>query len=420
MPGYTGIMSPSDLTPGRLRVELAQEIDKLNLDVNPLMMLLNEIGKESSGQMKFEWLTKERMSEWSSVYLFAGAWDAGAAVSGSFDILNEDAWKFAVGDIVKIPGTVAAPISDVNLYITAVGSANSGTSGAGYTKVSAHTFDNTTTVDFSAGTLGGSDPSVGSPSVNGLLHIGNTFELGTGMGTIKSHQPEENYNYIQIIQTPYGSLETTQHLNYDAGGSEMAENEEEAKIEHEFMKEKLAFFGQKYMAPAGYMNNKYPQYFTGGLLEAISTNVKTEADLTQAEFSQWVIDSIYYAKNPVIFAGDRIYQALSFWLGQDLNTRQDEDTLGIAVANYKTAHGHIVKVIPHRELFKEAYAGYAFCVDLDDIKYKYLEGEDTHIEVGIQPDDLKMEINELRTWFGIKIGNEKRHGVLKDVATISA
>jgi hypothetical protein len=115
-----------------------------------------------------------------------------------------------------------------------------------------------------------------------------------------------------------------------------------------------------------------------------------------------------------------VFEALSWWLGQKLQTRQDEKTLGIAVAQYMNQYGQTVTVIPHRELLKNAYAGYAFCVDLADVGYRFLKGEDTHLEVGIETPGQKQEINEFRTWFGFYVGNEKRHGVLKGVTTISA
>jgi hypothetical protein len=277
------------------------------------------------------------------------------------------------------------------------------------------TFDGTSTIDFSAGT----------PGSNILFNISNSFALGTNKGTMKSHQPDENSNYIQILQTPYGNVETLMHVNYDAGGSEFAENEEDAFQQHKWAIEKSFFFGQKHYAATGYQQtdagDNLAQYFTGGFLEAITTNVESQSDCTYAEFSDWVKASTYYAKNPVIMAGDTIYDALSWWLGErGLQTTQDETTLGIAVVNFKTTYGKVVPVIHHEQLLKEDYAGMAFCLDISDIGYKYLDGEDTHLEVDIQLPGAKQKINEYRTWFGVMMGNEKRHGLLKDVATISA
>jgi hypothetical protein len=175
-----------------------------------------------------------------------------------------------------------------------------------------------------------------------------------------------------------------------------------------------------------YQGSNLAQYFTGGILEAVSANyipgaVISEPDLTYEEFSDWLAICTKYAKKPVVFCGERIYSALSWWLGQrGLQTMQDETTLGIAVGNFKTFYGLTVNCVAHRDLLVNEYAGWAFCVDLDDIKYKHLMGEDTHLEEDIQLPGDKQMINEYRTWFGVYIGNGKRHGIIKDVATISA
>lgn len=404
MAGLNRVVQPSDLTAGRLRTEIKKEIDKLDYDQTPLLAILLKIGKESSGQMKFDYLTKERQPDWGGIASYGGAWAAAAATSGTITVTAGEGWMYGAGDIIKVPAT-----SNVNIYVDIVlGDV-----------LTCRTYDNTQTIDFTAGATG----------TLKLLSISNTFALGTNRGTMKSHQPDAAFNYIQIIQHPFGNVETLAHVNYDAGGPELKENEEDAWLAHELSKEKLLFFGQKHYAASGYMTyqgQNLAQYFTGGLHEAISLNtipgaVLTEADLTYLEFSNWLAVCTKYAKRPVIFAGELIFAGLSWWLGErGLQTRQDETTLGIAVSNFKTIYGQTVNVIPHRDLLVNKYAGYAFCVDLDDVKYKYLDGEDTHMEEDIQLPGDKQMINEYRTWFGAYIGNPKRHGMIKDVATISA
>jgi len=395
--GNQGALSPKTLTTGRLKVDLKKEIQKLNIDKMPLLKLMDLLGKEKATQMEYKHLYKERRPSWGEISSFGGSWASGANKGGTIVVPSTEAWMYSAGDIIKCPTD-----SDVNIYVDSVSQST-------YT-LTCHTYDDSTTIDFSAGTTG----------ANKILLISNSFELGSGKGTIKSQQPSESTNYIQIVQHPYGVVKTMQDVEYDAGMSEFKEQEQEIFIEHLFSMERLMFFGQKLKATTGYMDAVYEQFFTGGANEAITTNVTTETDLTQAEFGTWINQSIYYAKNPVVFASERIFEAMSWWLGQKLQTKQDETTLGIAVSTYRTQYGDTVKVIPHRELFKNYYNGYAFCLDLADVRYKFLQGNDTHLEVGIQQPGVKQEINEFRTWFGFWMGNEKRHGVLKGVQTISA
>jgi hypothetical protein len=402
MPPLNRVVSPPDLQAGRAREEIAKEIDKLDFDKTPLLRILMEAGKEKSGQMTYNWLTKERRPDWGGIVSYGGAWAAGAATSGTITVTAGEGWLYAEGDIIQIPDN-----AQVNLYIDSV---------AGDV-ITGRTYDNTTTVNLSAGPTG----------ANRILGISDTFGLASNRGTMKQRQPDTNLNYIQIIQHPYGIAETTNFIEYDAGGNELMEQEEDAFLAHEFSKEKLFFFGQKHVANPGYMTSggNLAQYFTGGLYEAAQSNtvpgaVISEADLTYQEFSDWCAIWTKYAKKPVVFAGELIYGALPFWLRENLQTEQSEDTLGIAVTNFRTIYGQIIKVIAHRDLLVNHYGGYAFGVDLDDIKYRFLQGEDTHVEKDIQLPGDKQFINEFRTWFGVYIGNAKRHGLISDVATISA
>lgn len=393
--GSNKALSPDMLASGRLRVQLDKVIQKLNYDKTPLLRLLTAIGKESTKGMKFQWLQKSRIPDWGGIASYGGDWSSGADTEGEIVVTAGEGWMYGAGDVIRVPATSA-----VNLYVVSVSTDT----------LTCKTYDGATTVDFSAGATGAAK----------LLNISNSFELGSNRGTMRSAQPAEAFNYIQIVQNPYGVLEEMQHLEYDAGGQEKAEQEQETLLKHEFNKEKTLWFGQKHKATVGYMDGAYEQYFTGGIIEAITTNVSTESTLTQAEFGAWVNNAIYYAKKPLIFCGAKVFEALTWWAGQKLQVQRSDKTLGMAVANYQTEYGDLVNFMPHRELFVNDFAGMAVCLDLADIKYRYLDGEDTHLVVGIETPGQKMTINEYRTWMGLWMGNEKRHAVLKGVTTIAA
>jgi hypothetical protein len=361
-------------------------------------MLLSRIGKQSTGDMTFKWLTKERQPDWLTISAFGAAWAAGAATTGTITVPVAEAPWVNEGDLLIAPAD-----SDVVLYVDSIVLATG--------VITMRTYDNTTTVDFSAGTTGALK----------LFRQGNSFELGTGKGTIRSQQPVESLNRIQIIQTPFGVTTTTQHVENEAGKDELSEQEEEKMVEHLFDIEKTFFTGLKHKATVGYMNGTYEQYFAGGLKEVISTYLQDEAgsSLTQAEFATFVKKLTRYSKKPVIFASDLIFEALTYWSEQKLQVERNEQTLGMSVAYFLTPYGDRVNVVPHRDLLINEYDGSAYGVDLDDIHYKYLQGLDTHLEMDIQDPDLKQKINEFRTWFGPWIGNEKRHALLENVASIA-
>ena len=392
-----GVLNPGALASGRLRVQFDKDIYSLNIDKTKLLLLLEKAKKEKTGGMEFKWMSKERKSDWGTLSSFGGAWAAGAASTGTITVPAGEAWMYSEGDIIR---DADSNDPDTNLYIDSVNQSTG--------VLTCRTFDGSN-VDFTAGHTG----------TNKLFQISNSFELGTGMGTIKSHQPTSQSNYIQIIQTPYGVVETMQHLEMEVGDKEFTRLEQEKQLEHLFDIEKTFFYGQKHKATTGYMNGTYEQYFTGGIAEAVSSNlVASVGNLSEDAFAAWVVDITRYAENPVIFAGEIIFEALTRWSKNKLQVQRSEKTLGMAVSSYLTPYGDLVNVIPHRELLTNEFQGDAFAIDLKDIKYKYLDGEDTHLEVGIQATDLKQVINEYRTWFGTWIGNEKRHGMMTGVTGI--
>ena len=399
--GKQGVVAPyiggSQILPsGRLRVAMDEEIHLLNIDKSILLFLLDKIGKKAVKQMKFEWMDQERKADWVQTTAIGGSWASGAAASGTLTVDTANAWLFAAGDIIQIPAIAATTI-----YVDSVNQ------GSGV--ITARTVK-TGTINLSG--LASSLPLI--------FLLSNSFEDGTGMGTIKSQQPDELYNYIQIMQTPVGVTTTSMHLDY-RGGGELDKQRKEAGIDHAFKIEKQLFFGEKYRLATGLMDGVYEQWFTGGLYEACSSNVKSSVGaLTRAIWGQWIRDVTRYGQDVVVFAGETIFEALTTWSEGKLQVQRSDKAFGMAVGQYLTQYGDLVTVIPHREVLKEAHAGKAFAVDMADVEYRYLDGMDTHLEVDIQTPDKKQKIDEFRTWFGLWIGNEKRHGLMTGVTSITA
>lgn len=381
---------------GRLKTGFDDVIHTLNIEKSILLFMLSKIGKKPVGRMKYSWLNKERKADWVTLTSIGGAWLAGAAATGTLQVGTDDIYLFAEGDIIQIPSVDSAK----NIYIDSV---------------------NQTTRMLTCYTVGSGNIDLSGVGSNwpDLFLIGNSFELGSGKGTIKSQQPDENYNYLQIIQTPVGVTTTDMHQEY-LGVDEFTEQKREAAIDHAFKLEKTLFFGERKILTTGYMDGTYAQYFTGGLKYYLSSNVTNASGaLTRSEFDTWVDSFTKYAKDPVIFSSELIFKGLSTWSEEKLQVARSEKILGMAVAQYLTNFGQLVPVIPHRELLTNDYAGCAFGVDMADVEYRFLQGLDTHLEVGIQLPDVKQQIDEFRTWMGFWIGNQKRHGYLYGATSIS-
>jgi hypothetical protein len=383
---------------GRLRIAVDEEISYLNIDKNMLFFLMNKMKKQSVKRMKHQWQTQDRKKDTVAVIACGGDWDGvGGGVSGTFTVSTDDIFLFAESDIFMVPeGSTSR-----TMYITSVNQSTG--------VIAAKTVDEAN-IDFNDAKFEDTD----------LFLVSNSFESGSGVGTIKSEQPSLEYNYCQIVQTPIGVTTTAEHLDY-RGMKEFDKQKLEAGIDHAFKIEKNMFFGQRDRKATGWMDGVYEQWFMGGLMQYLSTNVDSQAQLLQSEFNEWMIKWTKYAKNPILFAGELIFEALTFWADTKLELQRNETTLGMAVSKYLTPYGKVVTLIPYRELLTGGvWGGWAFGIDLADIEYRFLEGLDTHIEVDVQAKGTKQRIDEFRTWPSLKLGNEKRHGLLKDVTTIAA
>jgi hypothetical protein len=252
--------------------------------------------------------------------------------------------------------------------------------------------------------------------------LGNANDTGSGIATLKSQQPAELYNYLQIFQTPFGITTTDDAADF-RGIDEWARLTDRSGIEHAFGIEKTLFFGTRYVNSSSKITNgsRYQQFFTGGLRYWIDTNVN-DVDggaLTRGDFADMVSAWVKNADQPIIFAGDMIYDALTKWSEQFLRVDQKTNVLGMSVNQFKTSKGKVIGVVPHSELLTGGLEGMAFGADLSDLTYRFLEGKDTHLEKDLQPNDEKIREAEFRTWCGLEVGNEKRHMVIENVASIS-
>ena len=384
-----GVRTISD---GRLRVAIDDFIDYLDVDKSILLHLLSAMKKKSVGRMEHTWQTLKRKKDFVAGAP-GGAWDGAAAASGTLTVATADAHLFSIGDLVSLPEVSLIR----NLYVTSV--------------VLSTGVVTLKTVDGANITL--------SDASNQILLISNSFESGGGVGTIKTEQPVEESNFVQIVQTPVGITTTAQHLEY-RGVNEWDRIKFEAGVDHAFKLEKALFLGQKNYEATGLMDGNFEQWMMGGCTEYISTNTDTQAEITEDEFSSWITGCSRYAVDPMIMAGELIFEALTAWAQDKVQLVRNEDTLGIAITKYVTPRGKAFPIVPHLELLTDALAGVAFSLDIKDLEYRYLQGLDTHVEVDVQTPGYKQKIDEMRTWLSMKMGNEVRHGMLDGVQTIGA
>jgi len=385
----------------RVDIHIDDIIDYLNVDKSPLLHLTSKIGKQAVTEMEHKWWTQARKKDVVSASASGGAWNSGAANAGTLTVAAADAFLFATGDLIMIPAKSRTKMIHVDSVVQSTG------------VITARGVISTDTFDL----------STGSPF--SLFLVSNSFESGGNRGTIKWESPTEISNYCQIVQTPMGITTTAQKIKY-RGVDEWSKLQFEAGVDHAFKLEKNLFYGQKHYVNTGYQGAVYEQWFMGGMTDATigcQTNVSNLAAgaLTRTAFNTFLSAATKYSKSPFVFAGELIYEALTTWAETKLQLVRSDKTYGMAVANWQTPYGTNIVVMPHRELLTGAqHTGECFCIDISDVQYRFLNGLDTHIVKDIQTPGDKQKIDEIRTWASLKIGNEKRHGWMYAVGSITA
>ncbi len=336
------------------------------------------IRKSAVSDMKFQWMENAGMPRWdqtSSAY-------SGATVT---TIAVDYGTYFAAGYSVKVPRTGAifnvVSVSGNNLTITSYNFSGTG--------VNAALVDN--------------EP---------LLILGRTAEEGSTSGDILVVQETIPFNYIEIVETPFGVSNVLKNTSL-YGGGEMDNQTFYKGIEHAIAIENRLWFGVRDQITSGTM----VKWRTGGVLDptiGITTNVTVDSgSLTETEFNTWLQTLFNYGsdKKAVFCAGDVISTLNTYGSGKvrinDMLTKKYGFDIKEWLCPFGTAY------LIHNKLFTGAvYGKMAIGIDLDNIMYHYLQNCDTTLEMNIQANDAKQVKNQYLTHCGLELRLEKTHAKL--------
>ena len=94
-------------------------------------------------------------------------------------------------------------------------------------------------------------------------------------------------------------------------------------------------------------------------------------------------------------------------------TKPLDKTYGIQISTYVTAFGTVNLV--HQKLFVGEYSGWAFLIDLDCFRYRYLNDSDTKLMTNIQANDVDGEIDQYISEVGLERKQAPLCSLLKGV-----
>lgn len=366
----TGVRGTGNITAAKRVIDISKKISVLEPDSAPLVQLTKKLEKKVAVNPSFHWLEEGSLNRVDAVNYSTGY------TAGDTSIVVDTGAKFRIGDVVK------AVASGEQLIVTGVST-------------------NTLTVGRAWGTTSAAE--IANDAV--LLIIGNANEEGATKRVMKTEAEVEKTNYLQIFRTPFGVTETDENSEM-YGGKDLAHVRMAQLIEHQKDIERAFWFGE----PKEDVTGTHPKRATGGVDYFISTNASDMGGtMTESEFEAWLRTGFRYgSKTKFVFASPIWISAISFWARGKLQMLPKDKTYGIAVTQFISPHGTVNLV--NCQLFGEttAYAGVAYLVDLDGVKYRYLANRDTKLKTHIEDNSADGEEDEYISEVGLHFEQEKK------------
>lgn len=378
----TGVRGTGNITAAKRIVDMSKKISVLEPDSSPLTQLTKKLDKKVAINPKFNWLEEASLTKVDAVNYSTGY------TSDDTSVVVDTGAIFRVGDVVKSVDT------GEQMLVSGV-STNTLTLSRGWGSTSAGNLDNNDV----------------------LVIVGNANEEGAAKRTFKTGQETEKTNYTQIFRTPFGVTDT--NLNSEMyGGKDIAHVRMMQMIEHQKEIERGFWFGE----PKEDTSGTHPRRATGGVDYWISTNVTVDSNgtLTEAEFEAWLRTGFRYGSSmKYLFAAPIYLSAISTWARAQLQVVPRDKTYGIAVQQYITPHG-VINIV-NQKIFSEVttYAGYAYLIDLEGLKYRYLANRDTRLKTHIEDNDADGEEDEYISEVGLHFEQEKKNSVMTGVTAFT-
>jgi hypothetical protein len=182
--------------------------------------------------------------------------------------------------------------------------------------------------------------------------------------------------------------------------------------------ERAFWWGQKYSDNGGTQGQI--RRATGGVLEFLQAGnsyvQNQNGPITAPDFNTFLREGFTYGNNEkMIFASGLVLQAINEMARGQIRIKPEEKTYGIQISEWYTPFG-MVNIV-HNPLFIDAYASYAFMMDMESFRYRFLQNRDTVLRLNIQAPDLDGQVDEYLSEVGLERKQAPRHALLLGVTS---
>jgi len=386
---------------GRLVLDVADKIMLLEPNKHPLVALLTNVGKvydgkawtgsgimkAAAGNPEFGWLEDYMGGRYAKV---SGTYSTGAVTITVTGAGSSSAYIFTVGDVIKNART------GENMLVATIASA-------------------TTITVASGGRAFGTTAAAAGADGDGLFIVGNVNEENAGARNVNTTRSAKETNYCQIFKTTISVSNTEKEANL-YGAKDLPYLRAKMGTQHGLDIERAFWFGEKKSDTSGTMG--HPRRATGGVLEFIeggNSYVQNQGGvLTAPDFNTFLREGFTYGNSTkTLFCGGLVLQAINEFARGQIRMRPLEKSYGMQIGEYVTAFGTVNLV--HNPLFVQDYAGSAFLLDMDCLKYRYMNNRDTRLLTNVQAPDVDGQIDQYVSEVGLQRMQAPKHALLKGV-----
>jgi len=274
-----------------------------------------------------------------------------------------------------------------------------------------------------AGNQGGSGYGTQINSGQKLQIMAGSASDGAAVATGISTEPADKSNYMQIHRTPFSITRRAKNGKV-YGPNELNRMKEQFLVQHMQEIEKIILHGQLDAGNSGsrVMETGGVDYWATSLVETVS------GDFTEQTFKNWIKATKYYNQNSdqMFVFGEYILDHINAWGADRLTARPDDKVGGITINRWRCAAGEI-KFIPHG-MMTSAYeaggtwAGFGYALNMDFLKLALYA--DSRVAKLTQVQSYEKNGTDAETWeyltdFGVWVGPERRHGIIKGVTALT-
>lgn len=388
---------------GRMIVDVQDKIFLLEPNKHPLVSLLTNVGKvwdgkawvgqslmkAPTGNPEFGWFEDYYGGRYAKVG--GTGYSTGAVTITVSGAGSSSAYIFTVGDVIKNSRT------GENLLVATIASA-------------------TTITVAAAGRAFGSTAEVAGLAGDGLFIIGNVNEENAGARNVNTTRSQKLTNYSQIFKTTISVSNTEKEANL-YGGKDLPYLRAKKGTEHALDIERAFWWGEKKYDTTG--TQGHPRRATGGILEFINAGnsyvQNQNGALTAPDLNSFLREGFTYGNDKkTLFCGGIVLQAINEIARGQIRLRPNETSYGMNISEWVTSFGSIN--ILHNPLFVGDYAGYAYLLDMDCFKYRFMNNRDTRLMTNVQAPDVDGEIDQFVSEVGLQRMQAPRHALLKGVS----